>query len=102
MREFRRFSVEVPRAATASELAKIAERWVRDTAARQKKTREGYEWARQNASPTHWLDDLLESYWEVVRIPYGEGLVGKKFPWSFIASCRTYLLRGIYIYMQCL
>ena len=62
---------------------------MRETAARQKKTREGSEWARQNASPAHWLDDLLESYWEVVRIPYGEGLVGKKFPWSFIASCRS-------------
>ena len=32
MREFRRFSVEVPRAATPSELAQIAERWVRETA----------------------------------------------------------------------
>ena len=66
-----------------------------------------------NASPAHWLDDLIESYWEVVgnhasnlavacefgtfsdrllvmtEVPYGEGLVGKKFPWSFEASCRT-------------
>lgn len=32
---------------------------------------------------------MIESYWEVVREPYGEGLVGKKFPWSFEATCRA-------------
>ena len=121
--QFRRFSVEVPRTSSPSQLAQLVERWVQDTEARQVgrvstllpahttcgtteytsctfhyimqlKTLEGYNWATLNASPSHWLDDLVEDYWEVVRVPYGEGLVGKKFPWSFQASCRTEVKAG--------
>ena len=89
MREFRRFSVEVPRDASAAQLADLAQRWLRDADARRAKTDEGAAWAVRNASPAQFLDDLIESYWEVVREPYGEGLVGKKFPWSFEATCRA-------------
>ena len=89
MREFRRFSVPVRREAPAADLVGTVEKWFHDTATREEKTMEGARWAVQNASPEHYLDDLMESYWEVVKQPYGEGLVGKKFPWSFQASCRS-------------
>ena len=28
-------------------------------------------------------------YYEVISPPYGEGLVGKKFPWAYSVTCRT-------------
>ena len=60
MREYRRFSVAVPREATAPALVELVQTWVADTAGRGVKTKEGYDWAMLNASPAHWLDDLIE------------------------------------------
>ena len=76
------------RRASAAQLADLAQRWLRDADARRAKTDEGAAWAVRNAAGAHFLDDLIESYWEVVREPCGEGLVGKRFPWSFEATCR--------------
>lgn len=40
--------------------------------------------------PSNYLDDVLEAYHEVMVQPWGEGLVGKKFPWNWYCSCRTH------------
>jgi|EP01043_Picozoa_sp_COSAG02_P013078 hypothetical protein len=40
--------------------------------------------------PSNFMDDVLEAYHEVMVQPWGEGLVGKKFPWNWYASCRTH------------
>jgi hypothetical protein len=40
--------------------------------------------------PSNFMDDVLEAYHEVMAQPWGEGLVGKKFPWNWYASCRTH------------
>ena len=90
MREFKRFSVEVRRNSSVAELLQQVKQWLVDTSGREEKTAAGSSWAALNASPAHYLDDLIESYWEVVAPPFGEGLVGKKFPWSFQASCRSH------------
>jgi hypothetical protein len=51
---------------------------------------QGAAWAEKNTMPSSFLDDLLEAYHEVMVQPWGEGLVGKKFPWNWYASCRTH------------
>ena len=51
---------------------------------------QGAVWAEKNTMPSNFLDDLLEAYHEVMVQPWGEGLVGKKFPWNWYASCRTH------------
>jgi hypothetical protein len=40
--------------------------------------------------PSNFMDDVMEAYHEVMVQPWGEGLVGKKFPWNWYASCRTH------------
>ena len=34
-----------------------------------------------------YIEDTMEAYWEVVEAPYGEGLVGMKFPHGWRTSC---------------
>ena len=57
--------------------------------ARADKAAYGATFARMNLSPTAWLETLLESYYEVISPPYGEGLVGKKYPWAHTVTCRS-------------
>merc|ERR1711871_895019 len=90
VREFRRFSVEVSQEAGVPELRQTVEKWLSDSTVLSQKTTEGAAWAEKNAMPSNFLDDVLEAYHEVMAQPWGEGLVGKKFPWNWYASCRTH------------
>ena len=45
--------------------------------------------AEKNALASNFIDDVTEAYHEVMELPFGEGLVGKKFPWNWYAACRA-------------
>lgn len=51
--------------------------------------------------PSNFMDDVLEAYHEVMAQPWGEGLVGKKFPWNWYASCRTHGGEAWYAVVPC-
>ena len=58
-------------------------------AARKAKVDAGLRFSKLNLGPATFLETLTESYYEVVSPPYGEGLVGKKFPWAYTVMCRS-------------
>ena len=89
MREFSRFSVTVPHTASADKIGSTISHWLSEATAvaRRNKRGEGKRWAEHNTVVRSYIEDTLESYWEVVEQPYGEGLVGFKFPYSWRTSC---------------
>ena len=47
--------------------------------------------AEKNALASNFIDDVTEAYHEVMELPFGEGLVGKKFPVNTATCQRVFL-----------
>ena len=98
-RVFRHCSIELPLehiplengGATLITVKQLALLWASPerAVALRKKADAGHRFWRMNLTPDAFLDAMMESYFEVVSPPYGEGLVGKKFPWAFSVTCRS-------------
>ena len=97
-RIFRHSGVELPRGTVSASdgsvpkgVLDLIKMWagVDKAQARADKAAYGAKFARMNLSPTAMLETLLESYYEVISPPYGEGLVGKKYPWAHTVTCRS-------------
>jgi hypothetical protein len=91
-REFSRFSVALPHTASVESAVAELNRWLdKENGALEKvwqrKLTEGRVWAAHTAVVRSYIEDTMEAYWEVVEAPYGEGLVGMKFPHGWRTSC---------------
>jgi len=98
-RVFRHCSVELPPGTVPKQaggsppgaIRELVRHWASagQAAARKAKVDAGLRFSKLNLGPATFLETLTESYYEVVSPPYGEGLVGKKFPWAYTVMCRS-------------
>ena len=97
---FRKCGVELPyRVAAAAQAQGLApsihtvgglvRKWASSemASARARKSAAGLAWTELQRSTL--LGTLVESYYEVLTPPFGEGLVGKKFTSPFVVGCRA-------------
>jgi hypothetical protein len=93
MREYRRFSVEVPTKADVKHLAEVVKYWLDHDDERLAKVNAGQQWALQSVMTDQFYEDWTELYYDqqlasnapAAALP----MVGKHFTYPYYVRCRS-------------
>ncbi len=94
MREYRRFSVEVPTKADVRHLATVVKYWLEHEDERLAKVTAGQQWALQSVMTDNFYEDFTELYYEQQQPPNAPAnelpMVGWHFTYPYYVRCRAH------------
>ena len=98
MREYRRFSVEVPTMADVRHLAAVVKYWLEHEDERLAKVTAGQHWALQSVTTDQFYEDFTELYYEQQQTSNAPAdalpMVGWHFTYPYYVRCRAHGGKG--------